>query len=346
MNRLACALLALAWAMPALAEKTDVIVLVNGDRITGEVKQLSYGLLEFKTDDIGTLSIEWDKVRSVTTIQQLQVEMVSGERYYGRNVPGDPEPGSMRFIGTPTGSGPEQEYHLKFLDIARINIIDSGNFLDRIDGSVSVGYSFAQSTGVSVFNLSASVQSRNRQRFWSVSLDSQLSDQDAGPSSERWSLVGTVSRPMKLQTYYREVTASLTSNDELGLDLRGLVSAGVGRFLHVTPVSEWRAGVGLAGSRERGTDGTDRTNLELQLGSNYRLYRLDTPKSNVTASLTVLPSLSDWGRWRGEASLDLRREFIKDLFFEISVYDSLDNRPADGASTNDWGVTTSIGYTF
>jgi hypothetical protein len=346
MNRLACLLLAMFWAMPAMAEKTDVIVLVNGDRITGEVKQLEHGLLEFKTDDIGTLSIEWDKVRSVTTNQQLQIDMVSGQRYYGRNVPDGAEPGAMRFIGSETGGGQEQEYQLQFLDIARINVLDSGNLFDRLDGSISIGYSFAQATGVSVFNLSASVQSRNRQRFWSLSLDSQLTNQDTGPASERWSLVGTVSRPMKFETYYREVTASVTSNDELGLQLRGLVSAGVGRFLRVTPVSEWRAGVGLAASRERGTDGTERSNLELPLGSDYRLYRLDTPKSNVTASLTVLPSLTDWGRFRGEASLDLRRELIKDLFFEVSVYDSWDNRPADGASTNDWGVTTSIGYTF
>jgi hypothetical protein len=338
--------LALLCAVPALAAKTDVVVLTNGDRITGEVKQLAYGQLEFKTDDIGTLNIEWDKIRSVLTTQQLQVEMISGERFYGHIVPNSPEPGTLQIMGTQTGSGPEQQYQLKLIDIARINVIDSGNWRDRFDGSLSLGYSFAQSTGVSVFNLSAGIQSRNRRRFWSVNLDTQLTNQDAGPASERWSLVGTVSRPMKMETYYREFTTAFTRNDELGLELRGLVSAGVGRYLNVTPNSEWRSGLGLAASRERGTDGNERNNLELQLSTDYRLYRLDSPKSTITASLTVLPSVSDWGRVRGEASLDLRRELVKDLFFEVSVYDSYDNRPADGASTNDWGVTTSLGYSF
>jgi Protein of unknown function, DUF481 len=199
---------------------------------------------------------------------------------------------------------------------------------------------------VQVFNLSALVESRNRRRYWSLNLDTQLTNQDAGPASTRWSLVGTVSRPLKQESYYREGTMSFTSNDQLGLELRSLVSAGLGRYLHVTPSSEWRAALGLAASNEHGTDGSERNNLELQIGTDYRLYRLDTPKSTITTSISVLPSLNDWGRWRGEASLDLRRELIKDLFFEVSVYDSFDNRPADAAATNDWGVSTSIGYTF
>ena len=32
--------------------------------------------------------------------------------------------------------------------------------------------------------------------------------------------------------------------------------------------------------------------------------------------------------------------------FEISLYDSYDNRPAEGAAENDWGTATSLGYTF
>ena len=37
------------------APKTDVVVLVNGDRITGEVKQLERGILTYGTDFMGTL---------------------------------------------------------------------------------------------------------------------------------------------------------------------------------------------------------------------------------------------------------------------------------------------------
>jgi hypothetical protein len=41
------------------------VTLANGDRITGEVKRLDRGRLEFSTDDAGTLYLEWDKLVSV-----------------------------------------------------------------------------------------------------------------------------------------------------------------------------------------------------------------------------------------------------------------------------------------
>jgi hypothetical protein len=38
--------------------KTDVVRLLNGDRITGEVIALERGRLQLKTDDAGTIYIE------------------------------------------------------------------------------------------------------------------------------------------------------------------------------------------------------------------------------------------------------------------------------------------------
>ena len=35
----------------------------NGDHITGEIKKLQFGIVTFKTDDAGTLSIQWDKLK-------------------------------------------------------------------------------------------------------------------------------------------------------------------------------------------------------------------------------------------------------------------------------------------
>jgi hypothetical protein len=45
-------------APTAFADKTDVVVLLNGDHLTGEVKGLSYGQLRFTTDNMGTVYIE------------------------------------------------------------------------------------------------------------------------------------------------------------------------------------------------------------------------------------------------------------------------------------------------
>jgi hypothetical protein len=76
------------------------------------------------------------------------------------------------------------------------------------------------------------------------------------------------------------------------------------------------------------------------------LFRFDSPETNVTASLTLLPSLTESGRLRGEGSLELRHEIVNDLFFEISLYDSYDNEAPEGAESNDWSIATGLGYSF
>ena len=62
----------------ASAARTDAIVLLNGDRLTGEVVQMRQGKLEVKTDDAGTISIEWDKIASLSTADQYELVAFDG----------------------------------------------------------------------------------------------------------------------------------------------------------------------------------------------------------------------------------------------------------------------------
>jgi hypothetical protein len=338
------ALCAGCLCMPAWAEKTDVVVLINGDRITGEVKQLSYGQLKFKTDHMGTIYIEWDKIASLSTNQVLQVETTDGGRYDGRS----PEPGkkaaTLRLV--PIGKrSAGQAIDLPMDQIVRMAYLEQGNFIDRLDGAVSVGYNYTQATEVEQFNFSGNFGTRNSKRKWNVALDTNMSSQAQGPSSQRATLSGTFEKFLP-DRYYYESTLSFTQNDELGLDLRGLFSGTAGRYLIQRQGMELRAGAGLSVSRENFSDGTTVDSLELPLTTSFTMFRLDSPKTDVTLELTVLPSLTESGRVRGEASISARHEIVSDLFFEISLYDSYDNRVPEGSSVNDWNVVTSLGYSF
>src|SRR5262245_48847762 len=70
----------------AFAARTDVVTLKNGDRLTGEIRQLERGKLTYKTDDLGTVSIEWDKVTSLQSIHLFEVELQTGQKYFGNLV--------------------------------------------------------------------------------------------------------------------------------------------------------------------------------------------------------------------------------------------------------------------
>jgi hypothetical protein len=63
--------------------RTDVVTLANGDRITGEVIRLERGRLEFKTDDAGTLYLEWDKLVSLVANRFVEVLTPAGVRFLG-----------------------------------------------------------------------------------------------------------------------------------------------------------------------------------------------------------------------------------------------------------------------
>ena len=76
-------LLLLAVAVPAAAEKTDILLLKNGDRVTGEIDDLEGGLLIYKTDNMGTLNVEWEDIDQLTSKNFFRVELKSGDLRYG-----------------------------------------------------------------------------------------------------------------------------------------------------------------------------------------------------------------------------------------------------------------------
>jgi hypothetical protein len=69
---LGCTLLA---TVPLFArESTDVIVMKNGDRMTGQVKSLDGGVLSVSLDYVsGTISVDWSKVARLESSQLFVV---------------------------------------------------------------------------------------------------------------------------------------------------------------------------------------------------------------------------------------------------------------------------------
>ena len=51
-----------AAPVETLAARTDTILLVNGNAITGEVESYEFGDLEYGTDSMGTVHIDWEDV--------------------------------------------------------------------------------------------------------------------------------------------------------------------------------------------------------------------------------------------------------------------------------------------
>ena len=65
-------LFVLCWAAPLTA---DVVLLFNGDRLTGDVQGLKTAKLSLKTRYAGTVNIDWSEVKSLDTEGFFQVRV-------------------------------------------------------------------------------------------------------------------------------------------------------------------------------------------------------------------------------------------------------------------------------
>ena len=92
--------------------------------------------------------------------------------------------------------------------------------------------------------------------------------------------------------------------------------------------------------------GEERSNIEGMGTVEYELFTYGDRETDITTTLTVLPSFSDWGRVR--ANLDARIQYglFKDFFWGVTLFDQYDSAPPQGTEKNDFGINTSVGWSF
>jgi hypothetical protein len=324
------------------APKTDVVHFTNGDQLTGEIKGLEKGQLELSTDNVGTVYIEWDKVSRLETLQYIELETSNGTRYHGLVPAPLQEDGTVRLAAAGEAAAPR----LPIGAVVRIAPLDQGSFVRRLDGHVSVGFNYAKADNQLELSYSGGVSSRNEIREWSLDGQGTLNTQSTAPSTSMYDLTLGNKRFLR-DRWFAQFFATVQGNQELGLDMREVLGAGMGRFLVQDMHSEWSATAGLAYDRENFRDSPNQNSVEGVLATKYSYFRYDTPKRSLDVGLALFPSLTESGRLRAEADVDTRVELVKDLFFQVSLYGSYDSDvDADAPSSVDYGVITSLGYTF
>lgn len=342
MKRTTRALIAalMAISMPAIgADKTDVVIFNNGDRLTGEVKSLERGRLRFKTDATDTISIEWDNVVSITSDQNIQVETENGVRYLGHLSATTVE----KQIIVETGSGP---VGLEFKHIVTMTPIEA-TLIDRFDGDISAGYNLAKADEVTSTNVAVDLNYRTESRILSLEFDSIFTDSSTNDPSQDTGL-GLQYTRLLADRWLLGGTVAFDRNDELGLDLRSTIGAGGGRILRQSNNSKVSLIGGLQVSRENvNADVADEDFLEASVKLTWDWFRYDTPELDLTTSLQIIPNLSDSGEYRGEFKIEFKWEIIEDLFWALTINDSYDSKAElTGGENNDYSIITSLGWDF
>ena len=324
---------------PIAHANTDVVVFLNGDRLTGELKSLERGLLRFKTDATNTIRIEWDKVAYVSSDQNVQVETEEGLRFLG-SLSWPPRSGEI-VVETISGA-----FELDANRIVKLTPIKE-TVTGRFDGQLALGYNFTKASKVKQLNVGLDLDYRTELRIFSLDLDAVTSDTGDTEASQRNNLNFTYRR-LRANRWVNTGLFRLTRNDELGLDMRTSVGGGIGRIMRQSSSSALLLEGGVTINKENNAGGVEGENTwELYSSVNWDWWRYDLPELDLSADWQLFPSLSESGRLRSEFDITFRWEFIDDFFWSLSYYNSYDSRPKDpSASKTDYGVNTSVAWDF
>jgi hypothetical protein len=320
------------------APKVDVVVLLNGSRVVGEIRSMSRGRLELRTDDMGTIYVEWGNIAQVTAPEFFEVEDMEGGIYFGSLRPGRTE-GALDVVSD------WGENSLPLHRVARIQLVKSG-FWDRFRGSVDVGASYTSATELLQVEGDADLRFRKPRFEASAKANAVLTQQPEVEDTRRSSLTLGYARlfPNRQRVFAQ---GTLEQNRELGFDLRSSVVGGWAYTLARDARNELVGGAGIALNRERPVEGESTTNVEATAGLDWANFAYDFPNTDVRVTAFGFLGLNHWGRFRLEANASLRREVFADFYVGVKAYESYDSQPAtEGAQKNDWGVSLSLGLTF
>jgi len=335
---LAVILITAAPPVAAPAEKVDVVVLQNGTRVVGEVRSMRRGKLELKTDDMGTLQIEWGNVVQVTAPGLFEVEDMHGRLRFGALRPS--ADGSRLEVVNIEGGQP-----LPLAEVARIQLVKA-RFWDRISGSLDVGAGYTSASQLLQLDLDGEVRFRRPKFETSAVAEAVVTRQPDVEDTRRESLAVAYARLLSNgQRILAQV--ALEQNRELGYEVRGSVTSGWGKYLVRNTHNELVGGAGLSLNHEVPVDGEGTTNVEAVLGFSYANFAYDFPNTDIQVDTSAYLGLTQWGRFRLEASARLSREVLKDFYVGLRGYESYDSEPAtQGAKRNDWGLTLTLGLRF
>lgn len=329
-------LLVLFDISPVAAAKTDVVILGNGDRITGEIKQLNRGKLEYSTDDMGTIYIEWKKIARISSRDSFEIELASGQKFFGRIQTAD-EDGRMIV------SGIGARGHLDMGWVVHITPLKP-SFLQQLKGYVDLGFSYVKTSDDATLTLNSKLNYRTVKYLTALDISSYYNLRKKEVATTRNSLGVSFNR-FFASRYFGRVNNSYEENSELNLDLRILIGGGAGRYIVQTNNKLFSTYLGLAANTEWYSDVEGKTTDLEGVGSvEYEWFRYEDPKLDLLTTLAVYPNLTGAKRWRVDFEVRFSYEIFKDFTISISGYDNYDSNPPTGdTATNDWGTTLSVG---
>jgi Protein of unknown function, DUF481 len=215
---------------PLLArEKTDVLVMRNGDRLTCEIKSLDSNVLYVSLDYVlGTISINWSKVDHVESKQLFLVKTQDGSVHSGAL--STVSSSNTRPVKIEVFEPPSKRVELDKSEITQMEET-AENFLQRFNGQVGLGATHYRGNQSSQYNLNASVNYPRERWSASATYSSNLSSSSGSAVSTRNDVELSALRLLRWSNWYYSGLAGFLQSTQQGITLQSTFGGGIGRYL-------------------------------------------------------------------------------------------------------------------
>jgi putative salt-induced outer membrane protein YdiY len=336
-------LLAAFLCFPVQAKRNDVVIMNNGDHLTGQVKRLKNGLLFVETDYVsGNIALDWNQVESIQSTATFQIVLNNGQRLVGKieKVSGEEIKGRDFLIHEAT-----EQVLLPSAEIASIET-KKPTFWRELQGSMDLGYSFTSGNSQSTLNADATAAYRTTEWAAATTFDSTFGGQSGGSKTNREDLQTTFAKFLNRNSFLMGLSDFLHSSQQ-NLNLRTTLGGGYGRYFIRTTNSNlsWLGGVVYTHETFGTTTGQPSDqNMEAVVGLQYDLVRFNFGEFN--SQVLTFPGLTDGGRVRLTTNNSLSIRLRNNFHLAFTFWDNFDSQPPTTARRNELGISSGIGWSF
>jgi hypothetical protein len=327
-------------------DKSDVIVMNNGDRFTGEIKGLDSGVLFVSFDYMdGTSSIQWSKVHHLESKQLFLVKTEDGSVYSGTLNTAEGPAGRPIQIQISESAGRAEEVEQS--QIVRVYQTADG-FWRRLNGEINSGILYSKGNQTTQYNLDSSVEYPRERWGAGANLSSSLASSTGDGASTRNSLAINALRLLRWNNWYYSGTTTFLQSSTQDIRLQTNLSGGVGRYFKNTNHAKISVLAGLAWqntSYSQSTNSQASPNIAAAVvAAELKLFKFD--KTNLDVTATVFPALTQPGRVFFNTNATYYVKLFRHLTWNISFYGNWDNQPPSHFSGSDYGTSSGIGWKF
>ncbi|MGH9141656.1 MAG: DUF481 domain-containing protein [Vicinamibacterales bacterium] len=339
----------------ATSADADVVVLKNGDHITGTLLTVTGATLSLQTEVVGTLTIPLARVATVS-VEQLVTMVVRGQ---------PPLRGQLALGPSGNWELTDSSGEMHAIESASVNVILPAARYESIvehkaqawqdwTGTVTVGYSI-QRGNQETNTFSSSIDTRRErppapifEPHWrtNVHLTTLLSN-----ANEAGTSIGsnTLSSTVRQDRFFApgNFVFGIVQFDHVGtegLSARETFGGGTGYDLTQTRRGTLSIFAGLTSVREVFITGGDRQTAQVIVGEKLRLQL--TPRVRFDHTANAYPNLTVTGQYHFDTNTTLDVKLTNRFSLNTGLIDLYLTNPAPGSQRNNFALTSGIAATF